>query len=957
MPYPAFKDIEFVSQAGLPVTGVGFGFDSIGEARDNEVSSHFKSLNGEWDFIYFDTLDKLPEGIELIKDYRGSKTITVPSDWQIFQEDNNWIEHRFEKYREEITPPDEINSVGVYHRTFTTTTEMMERELYLQLDGVGSAAEIYLNGCYIGYCQSAYDGHRFCLADFACLGENHLTIVVYRYSHGSCLEDIGRHRLSGIFRSVWLCGEPIFGITNVVVKPSVTEDYSLGCLHIDASLSIKTKHENIELWGILYNSSGSILSKDQETVFNVAPTEIPLQLSLTINLQNPNLWSDENPCLYKLVMFMQDNLGNTLDLRAVQVGFREVAVEETTGALTINGKAVKLFGTAYEEWDADSTRTLTDEQLRKDLQLIKRCNFNAITLNHPASDKLYDICDEIGLYVLSFPAIDTYGLKKNPKITPFVRERLISTVTRLKNHPSVILWGVDDEFDPELVRLIKESDETRPIVGADISVSTETSIKSINKSSKKRPSQSTILYDFIDAEGNGMGYLSEYVNCIKLNDNLVGGFISNFIIISAWDGENYQISVADGILQPDRTPNPSAFEIKQCFSPVEMELNESLLTITNNHKFISLENYYIIWEIRLDGLTRESGQVSVPPIKVAESIQLTLPYPAISTDKAIDLVVNLYNNKPLPWSDAERSICGCYYRIKNRSVPSDNEFVALYEEYNIFSFNHANCRYTIDKQTGFLTSIMRENFEFLNQPLRPQISRVCKKQEADDKSLLNSVRRLLKMGFWQEAEKSLRLKRITAEPQLLTVDFIADGIKKLCISYRCNNKGDLIISYSVKASQPANRFGVTFEAVSELQELACFSLGPNENYKNRRKAAVPVLLQGGIEELCHHYLIPKENGNRTKAEWLMLYGNVNNDNKVLLIKAQENLPDISVHPYRKDNLVEATNLGTLTTSDCMTVNIDAANSGIGDLLRENYFAKPEANTNYEMELTIQISRS
>ncbi len=957
MPYPAFKDIEFVSQAGLPVTGVGFGFDSIGEARDNKVSPHFTTLNGEWDFLLFESIERLPEGIELIKDYRGAKKITVPSDWQTKEVDKDWIKDRYDPYRAGVTPPDEINSVGAYHRTFNVTTEMLERELFLQLDGVGSAAEVYLNGCYIGFCQSAYDGHRFSLAEFIALGENHLTIIVFKYSHGSCFEDTDRFRLSGIFRDVWLCGEPIFGVSDLKVKTVLSSDYTLGSLYVDASLSIKAKHENIELWGILYNENGTIVAKDQETVFNVSPSKTSLPLSLLINVEAPSLWSGENPCLYRLVLFLQDNLGNTLDLRAVQVGFRELFVDGLSGGVKLNGKSVKFFGTVYEEWDADTARTLTYEQLRKDLQLIKRCNFNAISLRYPASNRLYDICDEMGLFVISYPAIDTNGLKKNQNITAFVRDRVNSMVARLKNHPSIVLWGVNDDTDSDIVGMLKELDETRSIVGLDIEVSYERSIRLIEKSAVKRTLSPTIFYDFIDAEGNGLGYLGDYIKCINNNDFLVGGFISNFIITSAWDGENYQISIADGILQPDRTPNPTAFEVKQCFSPVLMELNESILTVKNNHQFISLDKYYVVWEIRLDGLTRESGQVEIPQVDIGASVQITLPYPAISTDKAIDLVVNLYDAKPPVWSDSERSICSSYARIKNRTEAAINEFVELYDEENVFSFYHCGCSYSIDKQTGFLTSMMREDFEFLSQPLRPQISRVCKKQEANDRSLFNSVKRLFKIGFWQEAENGIRLKRLTAEPTSLTAEFITDGIKSLVICYRCNSKGDLVVAYSIKSSQPANRFGLTFEAVAELHELACFSLGPNENYKNRRMAALPVLLQGGIEELCHHYLMPKENGNRTGVEWLMIYGNVKNDNKVMLIRAQNNFPDVSVHPYRKEHLAAATDLDSLLMSNRMTVNIDAANSGIGDVLRKDYASKPETNISYEMELIFQISRS
>ncbi len=956
MPQPTFKNIDFTSQGRLPVTGVGFGFDNIGDARDNRVSTKFVSLDGEWDFLLYDSLDRLHEGIELIKDYRSAGKITVPGDWQLLDKTYRWVNERFEP-NSELTPPDDINSVGVYHRTIDVTTEMLERELFLQLDGVGSSAEIYLNGCYIGFCQSAYDAHRFCLADFASLGENHLTIIVYRYSHGSCLEDNDGFRMSGIFRSVWLCGEPIFNIIDFTVTPELSEDYSEGKLNVKTDISIKANLQSLELWCILYDSRGRIVSKEQETVFSIAPTEIPLSIPLCVILDNPILWSDENPYLYRLVFFLQDNLGNLLDLRAVRLGFRDISISSpedgTQPRVMLNGRPLKLFGTAYEEWHPDLGRSLSCEQLTNDLELIKRCNLNSIMLRYPASDMLYDICDELGLLVIAQPAVDTRKTGKKRKFAPFIRERVHSMLTRLKNHPSIILWGAEQEQIPVLAELSKEY--SLPIIERDINLVCERNFKTIDKLCNK-VQKPILLYDYIDVEGNSLGYLSELVAIIRKKDCIVGGFISNFIIGSAWDGNDFHITTPEGVLQPDRSPNPTAFELKQCLSPVEISLQGAYLTVKNNNRFMPLENHFISWEIRLDGLARTPEFIELPKIKVGESHELLIPYPAIATNKAIDLVVNLHNKGKQKWSDSERSICSCHDRLQQRTMQEHSEFIPPTEEENAFFFNGGGCSYSIDKTTGFMTSIRREGFEFLTRPIRPQLSRVCKEREDEGKSLLNSVKRLLKIGFWQQAEERLRLKKITSEPDCLRSEFSTDGIRQLTIIYRCNSEGELSIEFSAKAAQPINRLGLTFETVSELRDLACFALGPNENYSNRKKAAVPVLLQGTREELCHHYLSPRENGNRTGAEWLMLYGNIAGTNRVMLITARDRPVDISVHPYQKENLQSATDIDSLQIVDNMTVNIDAANAGIGDVLRSSAVAKPEVNNLYTMKIEIQISR-
>ncbi len=956
MPQPVFKNIDFTSQARLPVTGVGFGYDSIGEAKDNKVSAHFKCLDGEWDFLFYYSVSSLPEGIELIKDFKAARTIAVPADWQFFDYGYNWIGERYEPTRDSITPPDDINGVGVYHRTINITTQMLERELYLQLDGVGSAAEIYLNGNYIGFCQSAYDGHRFCLADFAIMGENHLTIIVYRYSHGSCLEDRDSYRMSGLFRSVWLCGEPIFCISNARVVPKISQDNSIGTLDVDVELSIKTKHDSLELWGILYSAGNNIVAKGQDTVFSIAPTGMPLKLELSLSLDNPHLWSDENPYRYRLVLYLQDNHGSTLDLRAIEIGFRQLAV--TNGRLMLNHKPLKLYGTEYEEWHPDYGRALPEEQLLKDLQLIKRCNFNAIKLSRPASDRLYDICDDIGLLVITHPAICSNGISRLSSLVPFIEERIASTVTRLKNHPCIAIWDMENDAGIDISKLISHVDIDRPTIGLDVVLVKERNLKAIKKLCEKPSLDALLLFDFIDVNGNGLGNLCEFTGYIRECDNMAGLFISNFIVTASWNGNNFYILKPGGILQPDRTPNPTAFEIKQCYSTISMSLDIAKLTVTNNNRSAVLKNHFVIWEVRLDGLTRESERIDLPDLAVDESIEISIPYKSISTDKALDLVVNLYDENRRSWSDDERSICNCHSRIKNRTIADITNFVAVEEEEDRYVFNEQDCRYEIDKQTGLLSSVMREGFEFIKSPLRPQIARVVKDKstEYESRSLLNSVKRLLKIGFWQEAENTIKLKRLYAEQDCITADFVADGIKQLAISYRCSNKGELVISFSAKASQPTNRLGITFETVPQLQELACFSHGPNENYLNRNAAAVPVLMQGGTEELCHHYLHPSENGNRTGAEWLMVYGTVAEVNRVMLITSERPV-DMSVHPYPKEALLEAKDIESLAVSNTMTVNIDAANSGIGEPLLSTATNKPETGKLYEMKLIMHISRS
>ncbi len=957
MPQPAFKNISYTSQGRLPVTAVGFGFDTILDVKNKAVSPHYLCLDGEWDFKFYSSLDVLPEGIELLKDF-GKEKITVPSDWQTSYSKHNWMSDEFNPQSENaIALMDSINEVGVYHRTIDITTTMLERELYLQLNGVGSVAEVYLNGCYIGFCQSSYDGHRFCIAEFATLGENHLTIIVHRYSYASWIEDREGFRLSGIFRSVWLCGEPIFAIDDVVLTTELSRDDNGATLNVETDIRINAKREQIELWCILYDSNKVVVSRAQEIIFSVAPALQPVKIDLSIKMDNPLLWSDEVPNLYHVVLFLQDNLGNILDMRRTEFGFRQI--ESIDGVVNLNGNPLKLYGTRYEEWHPDYGRTLPPEQLLKDMHLIKRCNLNTIYLDQPASDSLYEICNRIGLYVISNVAANLEGIRRNTDdFIPFATERAQSMVKRLRCHPSVICWGVgrnSGKVAKQLIDIYESLDNSRLIEQLEYQTLNGGNIDTLTKACKRKLGQEKpiIAKGLADVQGNSLGGFTEYTELLRSNEQMLGGIIANFIITAAWNGHDFYIKNPEGVLQPDRTTNPTAFELKHCFSPIALSLDKDFVTITNLHHTKSLENHYIVWELRLDGLTRETDIIDFPTIKPGDSRVISIPYPLINTDKAVDLIVSICDNTRLEWSDPERVICSCHHKIKERIEKSNNNFLQLFEEQEVYSFNHADCRYVIDKQTGLLVSATENNFEFLTSPLRPQIARACREEEQIN-TLLRSVKKLLKIGFWQEAENSLSLKRLVAEPTMLLAEFVADGIRKMYISYRCNEDGELIVEFSVTTARAAQRLGITFDIVKQLSQLACFCLGPDENYCDRNNANLPVLLQGDREELCHHYLIPQENGNRTGAEWLMLYGKQQDKNPVMLIKALDRPVDISVHPYSKQSLLEAENLASLAISENLTVNIDAANGGVTTSSRSPY--NPVPNKMHSMELSIKISR-
>ncbi len=937
MPQPPFTDPDFIHQNRLPSNAVGFGYDTVGDARDSVVSPHYLCLDGEWDFFFYPTIKMMPDGIELIKDFSVSEKILVPSDRIALgrlSDEAQIINNPFPRIEQE-------NSVCVYHRTIDVTTTMMERELFLRFDGIGACAEIFFNGSSVGFCQSSYDGHRFSIADFAMIGENHLTVIVYRFSYASCFEDSDLPRLFGIFRSVWLCGEPIFRLENYCLTTELTE--SGGRLFVDAEIIASAELEAMELWGLLYNTSGVIVGKGQDTMLSIVRTVETLKLRFEIELSDVHLWSDETPYLYRLVLYLQDTSGNTLDLRSASVGFREITIKKTpqgASQLLLNRNAVKMRGINYTEWDSINGRNSNQESITKTISLLKRCNINAIWLTQPACDLFYDLCDRLGMLVVSqmsvCPDIKAFT---SDQLSGFCHDRLLSMYCRLKNHPSIVAWALGDNpprISSSLYQLMKKLDDTRPIEGETLSCYEANNIKALNKLEKTHATP-IILQNIGGRTTNGLSRIKKYVDALREQDSFAGIFICNCVELAFFDGETHHVFGEGGILRHDLTPYPTAFEVKQCYSPVAIALDGSKVSVYNNFASQALQDFQIGWELRLDGLARQSETVSLPAIKLGESHTFDISYNSVSTDKATDLVVNVIDARRYDWSESHRNVCFTYTRLKPRSDLPPCGIVVPHELDDCFLLERGGLRYKIDKQSGFLTAIEYDGFEFLSSPIRPQLSRVANDNDLCTE-LSDRIKKVLRVGFWRVAEQSVTLKNITTLGNRISAQFAADGIRRLSIDYSCTHEGELQIDFSAQSAYDVQRLGLTFETTPILSDLATFALGPGENYIDRKEAAIPVLVHGEANELCVDYSRPQDNANRHATEWLMLVGNHNQNAMMMLIRSGNRPFDMSVHPYTKKSLEEATPQAP-PIGDRMTVNLDAVNSGIGEPLSPAIYLK------------------
>lgn len=279
--------------------------------------------------------------------------------------------------------------------------------------------------------------------------------------------------------------------------------------------------------------------------------------SQTLHVGAVEPWSAESPTLYQLRITTPVQ---TLDLN---VGFRSITVEDAQ--IKLNGKPLLFRGVNRHEHNPDLGRTVPQEQVLRELHLMKQHNINAIRTAHSAPHPfLLHAADQLGFYIIDECDYETHGFEDgdwagNPSAGPQYRHALLDRMARLverdKNHPSIIMWSLGNEAgtganleamaqwtkqrDPE--RLVHyEGDWASPYVDVYSRMyASPAEVELIGRQQEEpladaeqdghRRNLPFVLCEYAHAMGNGPGGLQEYQDLFDNYPRLQGGFVWEWI--------------------------------------------------------------------------------------------------------------------------------------------------------------------------------------------------------------------------------------------------------------------------------------------------------------------------------------------------------------------------------------------------------------------------------------------
>lgn len=602
---------------------------------------------------------------------------------------------------------DEYNPVGLYRKTFTLPTEWNDRHIFIHFDGVQSAFYLWINGEKVGYSQGSRTPAEFNITPYIEQGENTITVEVYRWSDGSYLEDQDMWRLSGIYRNVYLFSTPHIHIRDFEATPTLDKEYQDGRLQITTELQNYSDNQSPPLHIELSLLDATLAPVAEKTKSPTDPIPPHTNTSLTANLtvQQPKKWSAEQPYLYTLLLQLKDETNTILEFESCKVGFRTVEIQG--GQLLVNGQPILVKGVNRHEHDPITGHYVTPESMEQDIKLMKRANINAVRTSHyPNDPHWYTLCDEYGIYVIDEANIESEGmgyapektLANNPEWEKAHLDRIKRMVERDKNHPSIITWSMGNEAGDGInfkiaSEWLHERDPTRPVhyeraerrSHTDIVCPMYPSITWLIDYATHERTRPLIMCEYAHSMGNSTGNLKEYWDTIRKYKHLQGGFIWDWVdqglLARTQDGEEYYGYGGDfgdtphdknfcinGILFPDRTPQPAYWEVKKVYQNIRMQSIDpqaGKIQVTNEHYFTNLDQYTIEWNLLENGETLQSGTLQPIDLPPQEKTIMHIPFnkPTLQPGAEYWLRINFQLRESTPWAEKDHTIAWEQFKI------------------------------------------------------------------------------------------------------------------------------------------------------------------------------------------------------------------------------------------------------------------------------------------------------
>ena len=357
-----------------------------------------------------------------------------------------------------------VQGVGWYRLHFNAPAARKDARYFLQFDGAGTIAQVWLNGVYLGKHAGAFARFRFdASAAIHASGDNLLVVQADNSLAvpGSTTQDIVP--LSGDF---FMFGGLYRNVELIVTNPVHMDMMDYGgpgiyarALKIDSAsaqvqVSARLKNDGpaprpVLVETVIEDSAGKLVAKASRPV---TLTSQLASVDTILNVAQPRLWQGmKAPYLYRATVTLRSPKGVILDRVTQPLGLRTMRFDADRGFF-LNGEHLFLKGVGlHQDRPVKGWAVLRADQ-EQDLAILADLGANAVRMAHYQHDQAsYDAADAKGIVVWAeIPVVNKVsfdGAPANPALTANARQQLTELIRQNFNHPSIAVWSIGNETD------------------------------------------------------------------------------------------------------------------------------------------------------------------------------------------------------------------------------------------------------------------------------------------------------------------------------------------------------------------------------------------------------------------------------------------------------------------------------------------------------------------------------
>ena len=938
-----------------------------------ENSAESVELGGDWRFHLGGRPEDSPRGwTDPGFDDSDWAPIPVPSVWQLTRAGGTDIPiYTNVRYPWPADPPHvpSDNPTGHYRRRFDVPVGHEDEQVLVTFGGVDSCFHLWVNGVEIGYSTDSRLPATFDISRVVRPGSNTLAVRVYRWSASSYLEDQDMWWLSGIHRPVTLWTRPRVHIADVDVRTDLRADLTRADLIVRVSVGSPDRPAPGHQVRLVFSAGDYVLTE------HTALVDSSGVVAFRQVLDAPRAWFPEDPYLHGLTVELLAPGGGVVHSHHERIGVRKVDI--SGGRLRINARPVEIRGVNRHDFDPDTGRVVDEASMRRDIELMKRHNINAVRTSHyPNDHRFLELCDEYGMLVFSEANIESHGvwgaLASDPDWEPQFFDRVSRMYQRDKNRACVVVWSLGNEsgFGSHHVTVsgwLHAKDPTRPVMYhpagdhpcVDIISPMYPSVADLARlADDPHDDRPVIMCEYAHSMGNSTGNLDEYWDLIRSRTRLGGGFVWDWVDQgirrrepdgTTWfayggdfgDEPNDGPFCINGLVSPDREPHPAMHQLHHVLQPVGIEVVDSdrgRIRLHNRQQWLGLDMYTIDWTLHSGGREVRSGNVDSSGCPAGSAKEVTLPYDRRSLVASQEHWVTLTVTRPARtrWAPRGHVVARSSFRVlgvsrRRAAVGPSGRGVKARLETGRSTWTVGDVEISVDHGAG-LDRFAVGDVAVISGALVPCVWRPPTDNDSAFFGPEQAARRWREAGY-DRLEPRHSTARVEESTVVIDTELTATGTDT-CLQFRTTHSvfpsGMVVVDVRFRPRTELlpwlPRLGVVCPLDGSVTELAWFGPGPWETYPDRVSSAPVAHHRGSIAEQPYPYIVPQESGNHTATRWATLTDSRGAGMMVLA----ESLVDLNVSPYADATIENARHHHELEPAPGPVLHIDGRHGGLGN---------------------------